>query len=258
MWQILIETIFFLAISAALGILIGYIVAMIINNNSFKDRDLLITNLKKQKDEQNSELLFVRKDLQRTENELLTRENKNKILQADVTVLNRKIQQLENALIEKQNQPMPSPPPSSPTTNIVDEEKYARLLERFHNVLRERELLIDQLEEYKKKEAGKPKEAPDQSKFFEELKQKALEIDFDIIGTAHEDERDDLQLIKGIGPFIEKKLNALGIYTFAQISKFDDEIAETVNEAIEFFPGRIIRDDWKEQAKNLIKKYYKS
>ena len=30
--------------------------------------------------------------------------------------------------------------------------------------------------------------------------------------------KDDLQVIKGIGPFIEEKLNALGITTYRQIA----------------------------------------
>jgi len=62
---------------------------------------------------------------------------------------------------------------------------------------------------------------------------------------------DDLQRIKGVGPFIEDKLNALGIYTFLQISKMTPEIEEQVNVAIEFFRGRVRRDKWAQQAKKL-------
>ena len=65
--------------------------------------------------------------------------------------------------------------------------------------------------------------------------------------------KDDLQVIKGIGPFIEEKLNALGIYTFSQISKMTPEIEEEVNVAIEFFPGRVKRDEWAKQASELLR-----
>ena len=65
--------------------------------------------------------------------------------------------------------------------------------------------------------------------------------------------KDDLQVIKGIGPFIEEKLYALGIYTFEQISKMTAKIEEEVNVAIEFFPGRVKRDEWAKQAKKLHK-----
>ena len=64
---------------------------------------------------------------------------------------------------------------------------------------------------------------------------------------------DDLQRIKGVGPFIEDKLNALGIYTFEQVGNMTAEIEEQVNIAIEFFPGRIKRDKWATQARKFAK-----
>jgi predicted flap endonuclease-1-like 5' DNA nuclease len=64
-------------------------------------------------------------------------------------------------------------------------------------------------------------------------------------------EKDDLTLIKGIGPFIEKRLNMLGIYTFRQISEFTPETIEHISKAIEFFPKRIVRDNWVGQAKDF-------
>ncbi|MED5271794.1 MAG: hypothetical protein VX613_02780, partial [Candidatus Thermoplasmatota archaeon] len=82
----------------------------------------------------------------------------------------------------------------------------------------------------------------------------AAGIDFSVIGVANVSERDDLQIIKGIGPFIAEKLNALGIYTFKQISKMNSELEDQVNIAIEFFPGRVKRDKWVDQAKELVKK----
>ena len=64
---------------------------------------------------------------------------------------------------------------------------------------------------------------------------------------------DDLQKIKGIGPFIEDKLHALGIYTFDQVGRMTAELEETVNVAIEFFPGRVKRDEWAKQARKFSK-----
>ena len=64
--------------------------------------------------------------------------------------------------------------------------------------------------------------------------------------------RDDLQTIKGIGPFIEEKLNALGITTFRQVANMDSGLEDQVNEAIEFFPGRVRRDEWARQAGELL------
>ncbi|MBS1486092.1 MAG: hypothetical protein JST43_00780 [Bacteroidetes bacterium] len=66
------------------------------------------------------------------------------------------------------------------------------------------------------------------------------------------DEKDDLTKIKGIGPFIEKRLNMIGIYTFGQLAELSPEMIERVGAAIEFFPHRIQRDNWVGQAKRLM------
>jgi len=63
-------------------------------------------------------------------------------------------------------------------------------------------------------------------------------------------EADDLKKISGVGPVLEKKLNALGIYTYAQVAAFTPEDIERVDESLSF-KGRIERDNWLEQAKEL-------
>ncbi|MCC6724170.1 MAG: hypothetical protein IT258_06630 [Saprospiraceae bacterium] len=73
-----------------------------------------------------------------------------------------------------------------------------------------------------------------------------------IIPVATADQKDDLTAIKGIGSFLEKKLNGLGIYTYDQISRLDANLIDKLTTAIEFFPGRIERDDWVGQAKELL------
>ncbi len=105
----------------------------------------------------------------------------------------------------------------------------------------------------KKKKAKPPKVVAKtkQEEALERVKANAQKIDFDRIGRSSEAEKDDLKKIKGVGPFLEKKLNTLGIYTFTQIANFTDDDKERVNEAIEFFPGRISRDNWVDQAKDL-------
>ena len=106
-----------------------------------------------------------------------------------------------------------------------------------------------------KKAAAAAKPASKEEKKKEELKrvkERSKSIDFKVLGTAKASDKDDLQVIKGIGPFIEEKLNALGIYTYLQISKMTDKLEDQVNEAIEFFPGRVKRDQWVNQAKILL------
>ena len=72
------------------------------------------------------------------------------------------------------------------------------------------------------------------------------------IAPAPEGQKDDLQQIKGIGPFIEKQLNELGIATFEQIAQLDENLIGHLTTAIQFFPGRIQKDQWVGQAKELV------
>lgn len=78
-------------------------------------------------------------------------------------------------------------------------------------------------------------------------------LDYSSFGTATIAEKDDLKMISGIGPFIEERLNAVDIYTFRQISKFTAKDIETMNVAIVYFSGRIERDEWVAQARELVK-----
>lgn len=60
---------------------------------------------------------------------------------------------------------------------------------------------------------------------------------------------DDLKLLKGIGPALEKKLNAVGITSFRQIATLSDAEIANLEETVIKFSGRIQRDNWIEQAK---------
>jgi predicted flap endonuclease-1-like 5' DNA nuclease len=66
-----------------------------------------------------------------------------------------------------------------------------------------------------------------------------------------EDEISDLTEIQGIGPAISRKLYAMGIYSFKQISQFDQKTIDQIGKALKYFPDRIQRDDWVGQARKL-------
>lgn len=89
---------------------------------------------------------------------------------------------------------------------------------------------------------------------FSRITARRTQIDWDRIGYATEEEADNLKQINGIGANVARKLNNLGIYTFKQIANFTAEDMVKVNEAIEFFPGRILKDNWVGQAKKLVEK----
>ncbi len=63
---------------------------------------------------------------------------------------------------------------------------------------------------------------------------------------------DDLKLIKGIGPVNDAKLRAHGVTKFAQIAGWKKADIVSVEKYLEF-DGRIAREDWVGQAKNLAK-----
>ncbi len=63
---------------------------------------------------------------------------------------------------------------------------------------------------------------------------------------------DDLKLISGVGPKLERTLNGLGFWHFAQIAKWKKADVAIVDDQLSF-KGRIERDDWIKQAKVLAK-----
>ena len=60
---------------------------------------------------------------------------------------------------------------------------------------------------------------------------------------------DDLTRIRGIGPKIAAILHGLGITTFAEIAAFTDPDVARVGAELPVYPGRIVDDDWIEQAR---------
>ena len=62
---------------------------------------------------------------------------------------------------------------------------------------------------------------------------------------------DDLTRIKGLGPKLAALLGELGINTFAQIAAWDDAAVARIDAQLGRFSGRIIRDQWVEQARLL-------
>lgn len=64
---------------------------------------------------------------------------------------------------------------------------------------------------------------------------------------------DDLKKLQGLGPAIEKKLNAAGLTTYAQLAALSAEDIARVEEE-QGIKGRFERDNWVEQAKELAAK----
>jgi predicted flap endonuclease-1-like 5' DNA nuclease len=69
-------------------------------------------------------------------------------------------------------------------------------------------------------------------------------------------EPDDLKLIVGIGPVLERMLHGLGITQFRQIAHWTDRDATDFDAKLPEFPGRIQRDQWITQARELHRSKY--
>jgi predicted flap endonuclease-1-like 5' DNA nuclease len=67
---------------------------------------------------------------------------------------------------------------------------------------------------------------------------------------------DDLKLIVGVGPVIERMLHQLGIGTFRQIARWSEREIDDIDARLREFPGRVRRDGWVTQARELhVSKY---
>jgi predicted flap endonuclease-1-like 5' DNA nuclease len=62
---------------------------------------------------------------------------------------------------------------------------------------------------------------------------------------------DDLKLIVGIGPVIERMLYQMGIASYRQIARWSERDIDDVDARLREFPGRIRRDGWVTQARAL-------
>jgi len=63
---------------------------------------------------------------------------------------------------------------------------------------------------------------------------------------------DDLKVIKGIGPKLETLLHSLGFFHFDQIAAWTEAELAWVDDNLEGFKGRAVREDWVGQARTLI------
>lgn len=101
------------------------------------------------------------------------------------------------------------------------------------------------------KAAAKPAaKAPVAKKAKAEAPTEAAEAKPETLNAARSTGADDLKQLKGVGPKLEQTLNELGFYHFDQVAKWTDAEVQWVDSRLKF-KGRIVRDNWIEQAKTL-------
>lgn len=73
----------------------------------------------------------------------------------------------------------------------------------------------------------------------------------DVLSQARNGQPDDLKRIKGVGPKLEAMLHTLGFFHFDQVANWTDNNIAWVDANLEGFKGRVVRDNWVEQARAL-------
>lgn len=111
----------------------------------------------------------------------------------------------------------------------------------------EKQKIKEEQEKYKQETQNLKKQTEE---FLRLEKEKLLES----IGYVSEQDKEDLRQIKGIGNYIEDKLNRIGIYTIRQISNLKNDDIMRAESLIKYFPGRIKRDKWIPQARDIVTK----
>jgi predicted flap endonuclease-1-like 5' DNA nuclease len=72
-----------------------------------------------------------------------------------------------------------------------------------------------------------------------------------VLSAALYGKKDDLKTISGVGPKLESLLNKNGVYYFWQVASWSPSDIDIIDERLDVFKGRISRDDWVTQAKQL-------
>lgn len=100
-------------------------------------------------------------------------------------------------------------------------------------------------------DAGPCKPKKNNSKKKKKNKQESVSLELaNRLDEARGGEADDLEMIAGVGPKLAETLNSLGVYHFDQIADWQDGDVDWVDTHLNF-PGRIVRENWIEQAKAL-------
>ena len=167
-------------------------------------------------------------------------EKKLKAVESDKHELNNRIVNLDGIIVDLNK-------------SLSDNEEEKKHLTLEINALKELHAeAIRELDDMRLKEKRSGQLLYEKDEALINITQRKHLLDYESFGTATAEEKDDLKMISGIGPFIEERLHALDIYTFRQISKFTSRDIETINDAIVYFSGRIERDEWVAQAREIV------
>jgi predicted flap endonuclease-1-like 5' DNA nuclease len=124
--------------------------------------------------------------------------------------------------------PIPAPPPLSQLTGLAEDRHrlFVRLADALGETARYRQIVID-------------------------IERNAPPPLLDAPGAP-----DDLKLIVGVGPALERMLYQLGVTHYRQIARWSEHDIDEIDARLAEFPGRIRRDAWVTQARELHQSKY--
>ena len=186
-------------------------------------------DLQFENDELRTQVDVVSDRLKDVENELEDQRSRNDVLNSEVALAERTIDDLRRQLREFNLNAATSAAPEL-ESELVDEEVVSPRL--YQPVVREVHLSLDM--EY----GG------------EVVRDEMLGLVYSRPPLV----RDNLQLISGIASRIEQQLNEFGVFTFQQIMLWDEDNICEFSRLLGTFQDRIERDDWIGQAAILYRK----
>ena len=137
----------------------------------------------------------------------------------------------------------------------ADVQRYSEMLDGFPDRIERDEWVLSARQiingTYNWEERRKAREANNKSADPASAK-KRVTVTADGKKTTRKDGMDDLKLIFGIGPKIEKMLNRKGVKSFDDIAAWKATDVQRFSEMLESFPDRIERDEWVQSAKEII------
>ncbi len=172
-------------------------------------------------------------------------QNENNRLQSDLDQLSPQAnnKHSENFALESTQNEEVSTIPFMSNKNVLPKPEKVASESKSHPLDR----LRNELSQIEEAHTQKVLQTQQQTELFESTKSIPPENLEQLDGTA-----DDLKQINGIGPKIESTLNQLGVYHYEQIAEFTEGNIHWINEQMDF-SGRVERENWVEQARELIK-----
>lgn len=162
-----------------------------------------------------------------------------------ISQLRQHIEGLENAMRESNKQHE-----MEIESAITDVETYKERIEHLLSVQHSNDVLIAHLEaEISRLRATGTSATPSPARsslsedradaVLDSIRKRSNLLDFERIGSGGPDDADNLERLKGIGPFTARQLNALGLWNYRQLAALTDEDFAIINESLGFKAGRL-------------------